>query len=276
VERESVAARHAAAGVLAVVAPMAPGTPEATGLGARLKAAYAQLVQAMVARGDPLPVANGKPYLPSNHPALLMLYQAVGQLNPQGAAAAAARVADLYKQRGYDISDVELNGLLDSYRGPSGGPQDFAALPGVGAQIRQGYDDLARARGGPIAPNDPQLLALVRAAVPNTTDAQAQNISGYGHDYNVVTGTVVPDEAVDRYAGQVKGYRIPLPHQLTAEQYDTLYGQNADPVARGLAEGALRSAGWDVDTYKRQHLLSRPVGSATSNVSVGRQFGGVF
>ena len=53
-------------------------------------------------------------------------------------------------------------------------------------------------------------------------------------------------------------------------------GQNADPVARGLAEGALRSAGWDVDTYKRQHLLSRPVGTAGVGGSVGRQFGGVF
>jgi hypothetical protein len=217
--------------------------------------------------------ALGVSHLASNDPRLLMIYQTVGGLSPQAAQQAATEAADYFKTHGFTMSDPELDALLNKHRAPMGSAEDFAALPGVGARIRQDYGTLARQRGVAPGATDPQVLALIQAAVPNLTQQQAQQIAGMGHDYYAQTGTVIPDSALDQYAGQVKGYRIPLPHQMDPGTFDAI---QRDPVSKGLFEGALGQAGWDVGTYYTQHRASRPVGTAGPTASIGRAFAGVY
>lgn len=216
---------------------------------------------------------QGVPYLQSDDPRLVMLYRVAGGLDQAHAQQAAQEAAAYYKQHGFSMSDTELDALLERHRAPMGSPTDYAALPGVGAQIRQGYSDLTQTRGMTPGASDPQVLALVQAAVPNLTQAQAAQLSQLGHDYSAMTGTVIPDYALDQAAGQVKQYRIPLPHQMDPGTFDAI---QRDPVSKGLFEGALGQAGWDVNTYYAQHRAARPVGSASPVGTVARGFAGVY
>jgi hypothetical protein len=230
---------------------------------AQLRGAYNAAIKAL-----------GVPYLSHNDPRLVMLYRAAGGISdPAAAQAAAQEVADLRRSRGYDVTDAELDAILNKHRAPMGSEQDFAALPGVGAAIRQGYGDITQARGYTPGATDPQVMTLIQGAVPNLTQEQAAQIARMGHDYAALTGTVIPDYAVDQYAGQVKGYHLPLPHQMDPGTFDAI---QRDPVSKGLFEGALGQAGWDVGTYYTQHRASRPVGTAGPTASIGRQFAGVY
>lgn len=227
--------------------PASPGM--ATGPASLLRATYQAVLK-----------ARGVPYLAAEDPALLTLYQAIGGLNPQQASVAAQRAAQYARTRGYSMSDAELNGMLAELRGAPTG-QEFTPLPGVGAQVRQAYDTLLQQRGATsLAADDPQLLAAVQAAVPNLTAQQARQVAQAGRDFYATTGVVAPDSVIDRAAGTAKAFRIPLPHQFDPAQWDAI---NRDPVATGLLQAQVQAAGWDWDTYKRQHLAARPGGQAT-------------
>jgi hypothetical protein len=227
----------------------------------RLKAAYQSVLK-----------AKGVPYLSVGDPALQMLYEVVGGLNPEQARAASQYAADYYKTHGFSISDAEFDQHLDQLRGPTGTEGQYDPLVGVGAQIRQGYGDLVQARGGPLTPTDPQLTALINSTVPGLSAQQAQQIAQRGRDYYKATGTVVPDYGIDQYAGQVKQFRVPLAHQMAPGAFEAM---QADPVAKGLFEATLGAKGYDPASYYGQHLAARPRGTAPRTSSVGRQFAGI-
>lgn len=241
--------------------PASPGL--ATGPGALLRATYQAVVK-----------ARGVPYLAADDPALLTLYQAIGGLNPQQATVAAQRAAQYARTRGFSMGDAELNGMLAELRGAPTG-QETTPMPGVGAQIRQDYDTLLQQRGvQSLGADDPQLLAAVQSRIPGLTAQQARQVAQAGRDFYATTGVVAPDSVVDRAAGQAKGFSIPLPHQFDPARWDAI---NRDPVATGLLQAQVQAAGWDWDTYKRQHLAARPGGQATP--TTGTQFAqptGVF
>ena len=228
----------------------------------RLKAAYQAVLK-----------AKGVPYLSVGDPALQMLYEVVGGYNPEQARAAATYAADYHRTHGFPISDAEFDPYLDQLRGPTGSPDQFDPLVGVGAQIRQGYGDLTQARGMTPQPGDPQLNALISGAVPGIDTAQQQRIAQRGRDYYATTGTVIPDYGIDQYAGQVKGYRVPLAHQMAPGAFDAM---QADPVSKALFEGGLGAKGYDPASYYAQHAAARPRGTAPRTGSVARQIAGVF
>jgi hypothetical protein len=229
--------------------PAVGGTPgSAVGPAALLRATYQAILK-----------AKGVPHLAADDPGVLMLYQAIGGLTPQQALAASQRASSYARDRGYAMSDAELNGMLAEVRGPMTGAET-SPLVGVGAQIRQDYDALLGQRGvSSLGADDPQLLAAIQGRVPGLTAQQARQVAQQGRDWYERTGTVIPDAAVDRIAGQAKGFTIPLPHQFDPARWDAVM---ADPVGAGLFEATVRGAGWDWDTYKRQHLAARPTGTA--------------
>ncbi len=206
--------------------------------------------------------AKGVPYLSHDDPAMLMLYQAVGGLSPQAAAAVSQTAATYYQTHGYAMTDTELDGLIATTKGPTGAnPAETNPMVGVGAQVRQAYGDLSAARPGTwVGGADPQFGAAVGAAVPGLTAQQQAQIAERGADFYRQTGVAIPDAAVDQYAGQVKGFHVPLPHQMDPGHFDAMM---ADPVAKGLFQGTVKAAGWDWDTYQQQHYASRPTGVAT-------------
>lgn len=225
---------------------MPPGL--ANGPAALMKATYNAVLK-----------AKGVAYLSHNDPALLLIYQAVGGLTPEQAAVTAERAATYFKTNGYAISDAELNGLIAEARGPMTGDQT-SPLVGVGAQIRQDYSDLSGARGTSLGANDQQFGAAIQSRVPGLTAQQAAQLAQRGRDFFLKTGVVIPDAAMDRAAGEIKDFRIPLPHQFDPGKWNALM---ADPTAAGLFEGTIRASGWDWDTYKRQQAASRPGGVVT-------------
>lgn len=210
--------------------------------------------------------AKGVPYLSYNDPALLMAYQAVAGLNPQQALQVSQQMSDYYRAHGYTASNQEVEQAIQAAAGPTTGATT-APIPGAGAQIRQDYADLLKARGVQyIGPDDPQLVAAIKFRIPGLTDQQAQQIAQSGRDWMATTGTVAPDAAIDRAAGQAKGFAIPLPHQMSAAQFDSL---TRDPVSAGLFQSQVEAAGWDWNTYKAQHMASRPVGVAAPSTGFG-------
>ena len=203
--------------------------------------------------------AKGVPYLSYDDPALQMLYQSVEGLSPDQALGVARQAADYYRAHGYAMSDPELDTLIGQARGPTTG-QETQPIVGAGAGIRQDYGGLLQQRGvSYLGPNDPQLVAAIQARIPGLTPEQATQIAQRGRDFAATTGVMAPDAAIDRAAGQAKGFTIPLPHQFDPAKWDQMM---ADPTAAGLFEGTVRAAGWDWDTYKRQHYAARPTGVA--------------
>ena len=235
--------------------PVPTGTgPSGGGRAALLRSTYQSILK-----------AKGVPYLSYNDPALLMAYQAIGGLNQQQALAVAQQMSDYYKAHGYSASDQELEAALQQAGGPTTG-QGTSPIPGVGAQIRQDYQDLLRSRGvTSLPPNDPQLIAAIKFRIPGMTDEQAVQVAQQGRDWFATTGTLAPDSVIDRAAGQAKGFSIPLPHQFDPAKFDAI---TRDPVGAGLLQAQVEAAGWDWNTYKQQHLAARPTGVAAPSSSV--------
>jgi hypothetical protein len=195
-----------------------------------------------------------------------MIYQTIEGLSPDQALRVAGQAADYYKQHGYAISDPELDALIGQARGPTTG-QETQPIVGAGAGIRQDYGDLLKARGvSSLGAADPQLLAAIQARIPGLTPEQAQQVAQSGRDFYTATGVMAPDAAIDRAAGQAKNFTIPLPHQFDPAKFDALM---VDPTAAGLLEGTVRGAGWDWETYKRQHYAARPSGVAAPATGAG-------
>lgn len=229
------------------------GGPAGGGRAALLRATYQAILK-----------AKGVPYLSYNDPALLMAYQAIGGLTPQAALTVSQQMSDYARTHGYSASDPELEAALAQAGGPTTG-QTTSPIPGVGAQIRQAYQTLLQSRGvQSLPPNDPQLIAAIQGIVPGMTPEQAMQVAQSGHDWSGTTGTVAPDQVIDRAAGQAKGFSIPLPHQMDPARFDAL---TRDPVAAGLFQAQVEAAGWDWNTYKQQHMAARPVGVAAPSAS---------
>src|SRR5262245_54316828 len=230
--------------------------PGATGLGARIKAAYNAASER----------AGGR--LTHADPTTLLIWQVLGGLTPEQAQAASARGAAYANQYGRLLSDAEVEEVVREVKTQT--PNQYGVAYGTGASIQQAYQDFRQQYPTELPQaTDPRFLALVRrdpqlGAI--TTDQLAQILAA-GRQFTGATGSLA-GAGLDTYIGQVTQQApIPLPHQMSASAYEAIH---ADPVKLGLWQGALKRAGWDVDAYEAQHKAARPVGvAAPSTGGVG-------
>src|SRR5919201_2180062 len=171
--------------------PTAAATPPATvpvtgkGLGSRLKAAYNAASQ------------KAGRFLGHGDPTVLLIWQVLGGLTPEQAAAASERTALAAQRLGRPLSDAEVDALLEEVRGATPAPYDPAY--GTGQQFQQAYQDVqAEYPGEVIGDADPRLLAAVhrRPELASLTAEQVGQVMQTGRQFAHAVGeTVSPDWA---------------------------------------------------------------------------------
>jgi len=237
------------------VAPVPPG---ATGLGARIKQAYTEASK------------RAGHHLTWDDPTVLLIWQVLGGLTAEQARAASLQGAQYANQNGRLLSDAEVDQAVGEVktRLPNGNDVGY----GLGDAVQQAFQTVqAQYPGSPLAANDPRLLAAVRQnpELAGITPEQLTQIVQAGRQFTGMTGQLA-GAGLDTTIGTVLNRpAVPLPHQMNTGAFEALYGANADPTAKALAEAALKRRGWDPATYERQHYAARPVGTATAAPSWG-------
>lgn len=244
----------------------APTQPGAVGLGTRIKQAYNAASQ------------RAGHHLAWDDPTVLLIWQVLGGLTPEQARAASMQGAQYANQNGRLLSDAEVEQHVAQVK--TALPNTYDVAYGTGDAVQQAFQDVqAQYPDAKLTGSDPRLLAAVRqnAELAGITPEQLDKIVQAGRTYTWNTGQLAGG-GLDAYIGQVMGRpAVPLPHQMNAGAFDALYGANADPTAKALAEAALKRRGWDPATYQRQHLAARPVGTAApSTASAWSQPQGVW
>ena len=225
--------------------------------GTRLKAAYQEVLK-----------RRGVPYLSSDDPTLLMLYQVHGNLTPQQAQIAAQQAAQHFKDTGQAMDDTAFDAMLTTASGSVQGPDETDPAWDFGQAARTAYQDVKNLYGGDIDPTDPRVIAAYMRAGSSVgatmTQDQARQAAQYGADYYRATGQAIPDYAADQYAGQITNRQIKQPHHINPATWDAL-----GSTGQQLYLSAAARKGYDKTDYMNTINATRPVGTP-QNVTPGR------
>lgn len=253
-----IAQQPIGAGGAPAVAPPSPVPipPTATGLGARIKAAYNEASKRVGRQ------------LAWDDPTTLLIWQVLGNLTPEQAMAASRQGAEYAQRYGRLLSDAEVDQVVTETK--TANPNQYDVGYDLGDAVQQAFQNVqAQYPTEKLTGYDPRLLAAVRAnpELANITPEQLDQIVQAGRTFTWTTGQMA-GSGLDTMIGQaIKRPPVPLPHQMNAGAFEALYGVNADPTAKALAEAALKRRGWDPATYERQHYAARPTGTAAPTSS---------